>query len=720
MDKIKKKRVKKYISWILLVALVAGLAIMPLVATKEEEADGPVASLLSGTVETGSISTGLNGGGTLTSQETTEVVIPTGVKITDFLVKNGDVVSTGDPLAVIDRVTVMNTITDLQETMDYLIEEMSDVTDESVSNKVTAEAGGQVKIIYAEEGDSVQDVMLEYGALAVLSLDGLMAVELECKTDLTTGDSVIVIFEDGAEVSGRVDSNMDSILEVTIEDDGYEVGSRVAVTTEDGNRIGSGELYVHNAWNAVAYTGTVSKVNAKIDKTVSSGATLVTLKDTEFNAQLQSLLSQYQDYEKIMLELFQMYQQDVITAPCDGRISGVDEDSVQLLSASSTYTLSLLANAPSGNDEASYTNFVGMVTSVDGQGNLTLVMNPNAIEITDYTNLSVVPTDPTAMTTPSVYIPVAPIYELAGGSWTQISAASICANDILLFAHDENGNTVWVVRISSAQSESPEDTQPTVPDGSAPPSETTDPTDSPTEPSQPVETPTEPEEGPGSTTPGQGGTTGNPFGNLSGMGGLSGIGGMAGYFGGYTQEETFELFDPEGTVLMSVTPLETMTLSIYVDEQDISKVQLGMTAEVAVTALKNETFTATVTEIGNVGTNNGGSSKFTVELTLALTENMLEGMTAVATIPLNTAENIPIIPVEALVEVGSNTYVYTGYDEKKDTMTNMAEVTLGVSDGIHAEVLSGLAVGDTYWYRYYDTLKIDHTAESGVGFGPFG
>lgn len=729
MDNVKKKRIKKYISWILLAVLVTGLAVMPLVATSEEDTDGPVASILSGTVETGSISTGLKGGGTLTSQEAMDVTIPTGVKITEFLVKNGDVVSKGDPLATIDRVTLMNTITSVQETMDYLIEEMADVTNESASTKVTAEAGGLVKVIYAEEGDSVQDVMLQHGALAVLSLDGLMAVEIERKTDLTTGDSVTVIFEDGTEVSGRVDSNMDGILEVTVEDDGYEVGTKVVVTTGDGDRIGSGELYVHNAWNAVAYTGTVSKINAKTDKTVSSGTTLITLKDTEFNAQLQSLLSQYSDYEKLMLELFQMYQQDAITAPCDGKISGVDEDSMQLLSANgSTYTLSLLANAPNGNDEASYVNFVGMVTSVDDQGNLSLVMNPNAIEIIDYTDLSGVPTDPTAMTMPSVYIPMAPIYELTGGAWTQISAASISANDILLFAHDESGNTVWVVRISAAQPDTPEDTQPTVPDASTPPSESTEPTqpgETPTEPSLPGETPTEPESGTESTVPNPDGTTENPLGGITGsmgsiVGGLGGMSGMSGYFGGYTQEETFELFDLEGTVLMSVTPQETMTLSIAVDEQDISKVQLGMTADVTVTALKNETFTATVTEIGDTGTNNGGSSKFTVELTLALTEDMLEGMTAVATIPMNTTENIPVIPVEALVEIGSKTYVYTGYDEKSDTLTNMAEVTLGVSDGIHAEVLSGLSVGDTYWYSYYDTLEIDNTAESGFGFGRFG
>ena len=55
MDKAKKKQMKKVVTWALLAALVAGLAAMPLLAKEKAEADGPVASVLSGTVETGSI-----------------------------------------------------------------------------------------------------------------------------------------------------------------------------------------------------------------------------------------------------------------------------------------------------------------------------------------------------------------------------------------------------------------------------------------------------------------------------------------------------------------------------------------------------------------------------------------------------------------------------------------------------------------------------------------
>ena len=711
MDKVKKARIKRYISFFCMAALVAGLAIMPLVATKEEQADGPVASILSGTVETGTIVTGINGGGTLTAQTAVDVVIPTGVKITEFLVSNRQTVKEGDALATVDRISLMTTITAVQETMDYLIEQMADATDESASNKVTAKAGGLVKVIYAQAGDSVQDIMMEHGALAILSLDGLMAVEINRKTGLTTGDSVNVYLDNDTCVAGRVDSNMDGVLEVTIEDDGYEVGTKVVVTTVDDERIGSGELYVHNAWNAVAYTGTVSKVNASLNKDVKAGTTLLTLKDTDFNAQLESLLSQYSDYEALMLELFQMYQSNTITAPCDGVISGVDQNSAHLLAADGTsYSFTLLANAPNGDDSISYVNFVGMVTGISDLGAWNLAMNPNEIAIVDYLDLSSVDASTGAMTAVGTHIPTKPIYEYVNGAWVTLSPMEVSVGDKLIFAHsDVDGEPVWVVRISRATP--PTDTEPTdpsVPPVPSEPSEPTNPGETPTEPTTPGETPVDP------SNPSQGQMPGG-MGGMGGFGNMSGMGGMGGYFGGTTQE-TFQLFDLEGSVLMSVTPQETVTLSIEVDEQDISKIELGMTAEIAVTALKNQTFTATVTEIGNTGSNNGGSSKFTLELTMDKQTEMLNGMTAVATIPLATTENVPVVPVEALVEKGSKTYIYTGYDEKNNTLTQPVEVTLGVSDGMHVQILSGLDLGSQFWYAYYDTLEIDTTAKSDSGF----
>lgn len=701
---MKKTRIKRYLSWIGAAAVVVLLAVMPLLAEQSEEDDGPKASILSGTVETGSVTTAIHGGGTLEELDAVDIAIPSGVKITEFLVENGETVVQGDVLAAVDRVSVMSAITQVQETMDYLVAEMTDAADEEIPDRITARAGGRVKKVFAREGESVQDVMLRDGALAVLSLDGLMAVRIDERTELATGDSVCVTLSDGTEVTGRVETNLNDCLIITIEDEGYAVGDAVRVTTEDGDRIGSGELYVHNAWKATGYSGTISRVNVKAEDTVSAGRTLFTLTDTEYTAQRNTPAAKHRDYEALMLELFRMYQSKTITAPCGGIVSGIDEDSIHLLSGNGEgWALTLLANAPNGDDETSYTNFVGMVTGIDN-GKWNLALNPAQLSIADYKDLSGVPLDNASMNQVASYVPTAPVYTLNGEEWVQISSATITVGDILLFAGDANGNFVWTVLVSHADI-SPEEPEPTHPSEPTEPSQPSDPT-APSEPEVP-DNPTE------ETLPGMNGDQ-----DFSGIKIPQG-GSFGSIMGGYApQEEEFELFDLEGSTLMTLTSGEAMTLTITVDEQDISNLSVGQEAAVEVDALRNQTFTAVVTEVGTSGTNSGGSSKFTVELTLARTADMLAGMNARASIPLLTTQNISVIPVAALAEIGAKTVVYTTYDESTGKLGSSVPVTLGVSDGIHAQILSGLKLGDSYFYEYYDTLEISTEVESsGFSFG---
>ena len=61
-----------------------------------------------------------------------------------------------------------------------------------------AGVSGRVKMIYAETGDDVVDVMYEKGALALLSLDGYMAADVETDA-LSAGESVTVRLSDGEE-----------------------------------------------------------------------------------------------------------------------------------------------------------------------------------------------------------------------------------------------------------------------------------------------------------------------------------------------------------------------------------------------------------------------------------------------------------------------------------------------------------------------------------------
>ena len=836
MDKAKKKQLKKAVTWGLLAALVTGLAAMPLLAKEKAEADGPVASVLSGTVETGSITTVLHGGGTLSSEDVEDIPLPSGVKITEFLVKNGDFVAEGTPLAAVDSVSVMTAITEVTDTMEYLQEEIRNSTEEKVSSTVSATAGGRVKKVFAKQGDSVQEVMLEHGALAVLSLDGLMAVKLEKRMELPTGSSVTVTFEDDTEAEGRVESNLDGTIVVTVEDESYPIGQKVFVTTDDGKRVGSGELYVHNAWSATAFSGTVQTIWAKEESKVASGASLFTLTDTDFKAQLEYMSSLHREYEELLQDLFRMYNSGTIDAPCDGRVSGVDEDSIHLLAAEEEdYALALLDNR----DETGWTlMLLSAVTyeegacgsetcplkgehtvedcprnvcdhsldcpanpdkhdsscifscdqaetpeKCDGTGNHYKDCIKSCIHAKDTETCpatkhhyltcveSCVPSDGTTLCPATgnhkkecikscTHADVADGCSATSHHYTDcILACKACdSGNQTCPASKHHANcyyygmtyTATAAKLFSVGNELvvyPDLAEKvyTVENSGSGWSVVGEQVNTQTLTGKPVSIPVanpnafKGKEGsillivtgkkgdeivnigpviyaaasstPSSGIPGMGDLSSM----LGGLGGMTGMGGLSGFGNAdFTAEipvEENQLFPLEGSTLMTVSPESTVALTITLDEQDIAKVSVGQKASVKVLALSGETFDAEVVEVAGHGTNSGGSSKFTAKLRLAKTADMLDGMSATAALHLQTKENIPLIPVAALIQQGTRTMVCTGLDKETGEPVNPVPVTLGISDGSHVEILEGLNPGDSYYYSYYDTLELDTGVE---------
>ena len=674
MDKTKKKKLKRLIAAVCIVAVVAFLALMPLLAKQETPATGPQASVLTAEVRSGSVLTEIVGGGVLAGEEAQTLTVPSAVKLTGFLVSNGQTVKAGDPIATVDRVSVMKAVTQVQETLDYLAERIEEERDGDTVQKVTALAGGKVKHMYAKKGDSVQSVMLEYGALAVLSLDGLMAVDLTVESDLLAGAEVTVTLENGKTVAGKVKSNLSGEMVITLEDDDYADGQTVQVSAGE-TVLGSGEMYIFSPWKASAYAGTVSSVSVEEGDTAKVGQTLMKLTDTGYTAQYHQLVTQRQEYEQLMLELFSMYQTLQLTAPCDGVVSGIDQDSAQLLSANGgSYGLSLLANAPNGDDQTQYLNFVGKITGI-GQNGWTLLVNPQPAQIADYTDLSGLSMEETAMTEAQLFALGVPVYERVENTWQQADVQTVTAGDILLFAFDSQMQPVWTVRVQKAQSNQ----QPSEPGGSVPGGSE-----------------------PGGQMPGGNGGF-NPGGSMSG----------GNWGGGMQQEEVFELYGLETAQIAQVNPQTQVTLEISVDEMDVAKLETGMTAQVKVDALGGEKCTAQITDISNTGTNNGGQSKFAVTLTMDRLENMLSGMNATAVITVATKENVLTVPAEVLVEQGGKTLVYTGYDEKKEVFTGAVEVTVGISDGETVQILSGLQEGQVCYYAYYDTPVVSNAAQTG-------
>lgn len=180
-------------------------------------------------------------------------------------------------------------------------------------------------------------------------------------------------------------------------------------------------------------------------------------------------------------------------------------------------------------------------------------------------------------------------------------------------------------------------------------------------------------------------------------------GAAGGGMGGNGSVQSFEPYSLEKLTVASVTSQEHMTVSITVDELDITKIYVGQAAVVSVDALGGEQFEAEITKISNSGENEGGNSKFTLEVTLEKSGDMLPGMYSSAVITLETSENIPCVPVAALGKAGVDSILYTSYDAETGVLGNPVAVTIGASDGENVEILDGLTAGQVCYYEYYDT-----------------
>ena len=328
LGKSKKKKKRRIIRTViaivlvLAVVLVAGVSILQ--RRVREQFASSTAEVLYYEVTTGTISTVVSGSGTLTNVDMQTVSIPDGVDVTEILVSYGDTVTAGDLLATVDASTVMSAMTDLQDQIEELDGEISDAEGDQVSSYIKAGVSGRVKLIYGEKGMDVASTMVEHGALAVISLDGYMALDIETDV-LSVGDTVTVIREDGSRITGTVESAAAGKATILVTDNGPRYGEQVTVEAEDETELGTAALYIHDPLSVTGYAGTVSRVNVSENQKVYSGSTVFTLTNTSTSANYDALLRQRTEKEEALLELLKIQRSGGITAPISGSISSVGD-----------------------------------------------------------------------------------------------------------------------------------------------------------------------------------------------------------------------------------------------------------------------------------------------------------------------------------------------------------------------------------------------------------
>ena len=501
LDRKKRRRKKKIIRTVIIVVLAAAVLLTVGVIVLQRQVRKNFASrageVSSYVASTGSISTSVSGSGTLTNVDLEEISVPAGVEITELIAEANSKIDEGDVIATVDMASVMSAMATVQDELDSLDSELISESSAYVSSYISSGVQGRVKKIYAENGMDVAQCIYDNGALAVLSLDGYMAADIQSDS-IAAGDSVTVLRADGTELEGCVEKNINGSVTVLVSDYEADVDESVEILGSDGNKLATAELYIHSPLKITGISGTISGVYVYEDQMVYSGSALFFLSETEYSAGYEAVLRERNETEETLQELVKLYQDGALRAPFSGTVSSLDYDE-------STVT---------------------------------------------------------------------------------------------------------------------EDAE---------------------------------------------------------------------------------------TLIATMSPDKSMSVTINVDESDIMSLELGQSAQISIDSVGDEIFSGDLTEINRTATSSSGVTRYTAVVTLDKTESMLAGMTASVVIRISGVDDAIIIPIEALHQTSSTSYVYTGYDEDMGEFGVMVEVVTGISNSSYVEIISGLNEGDTVWYT-----------EDESGFGGFG
>ena len=138
---------------------------------------------------------------------------------------------------------------------------------------------------------------------------------------------------------------------------------------------------------------------------------------------------------------------------------------------------------------------------------------------------------------------------------------------------------------------------------------------------------------------------------------------------------------------------DPLRIELSLSENDIVQVAVGDSVDITVDAIRDWQQTGTITAIAPASNTTSGVVGYSARVDFSDSDpRLLVGMTANLTIVTDQRENILIVPNSALLPKGTGRVVQV---VGADGQPQEVDVTIGISDGIVSEVLSGLEEGQS-------------------------
>ncbi len=151
----------------------------------------------------------------------------------------------------------------------------------------------------------------------------------------------------------------------------------------------------------------------------------------------------------------------------------------------------------------------------------------------------------------------------------------------------------------------------------------------------------------------------------------------------------------EGTTIASLADVENMIFEGKLDESEVGKIKLDLPLEITIGAIENKKFDAVLDYIAPKGVDENGAMQFPIKGTLVNKDSTFirAGLSANASIILARADDVLSIK-EGLVQYDQETKKSFVEVEVGQQRFERRDVELGVSDGIHVEIISGVSKDD--------------------------
>lgn len=659
-SKIKPKMKNKKVFWGS-IAGCTGLAIILaggfFLQAKGASKNQTETTVQSAEAKTGTISTTVEGTGSVSNGAATDVVVPTGIKVKEVLVESGDTVEEGQVLATLDEASIASELLEVKENIESVEDEIDDLSSDAQTEGTTEYLQAKVlngELTELQEAETTLTGLLETQTITATCAGTVSSVNVEADTEITksSGSSSSGSSSSGSSSSAAA-TGMSTVGSSTSESSDSSETTTSSDSTSSTNTSASGTYSLMflststSGTSASSAESTTDTTEAQTQSTDSKAVYVSTESDT----------TEISDSEKIT-------SVDVkVTAPKTGEkpqttITETDQYtgtiswncSTDTFEVGTSYTADIRLTAKDGYvfsarilPEISGANVTSEVLENDaGQSVLRIKAKFTKTSAKDSNNNG------------------------SNNNGSSNDAGSSTGNN----GNSSNGNTSNSGTASGAISS-----------GGASSGSTSGVNES------------------GATA--TGGTTGG-----TASGSSESVSSDSGSAAGSSDSSdsvstdgssTSAQYSAYETAAFSIASDEKATVSINVDELDITSVKEGQTAKITLDAIDGEEFEGTITSVSSEASSGSSSAKYPVEITFDKTDDMRIGMTASASISIDEAEDVVLIPVDALQEKGNKTFVYTEKDSDGN-LSGEVEVETGLSNGNKVEITSGLKSGDTVYY----------------------